>query len=306
MTPISKLRLVSSIRDHMRSRARAEDAPTVVFIYGAGHCGSTLLNLVLNGHSHMIGTSELDTLPRAHANGWSTPAAAAFWQAVDERVQAATGRSPLLEPDAFTVPSLQEFARLWPQGIEDRVAVSDAVLDAIVAESGKPVVVDASKRLARALVLGLSHRYRLKVIHLVRDGKGVLNSYRRKGYSLPSATVRWANSLAGGLSLYNLFGPQNVLLMLYEEFTADPAGAGARILDFIGLPHEPCWETFGTVPHVSVGGNRMQHGPLGAIEPRPVSDQHLSPLDKAAYQALGGAFQRAIIQAARRRERRPA
>ena len=38
---------------------------TIVYIHGAGHCGSTLLNLLLNAHSNTLGLSEVSTLNKA-------------------------------------------------------------------------------------------------------------------------------------------------------------------------------------------------------------------------------------------------
>jgi hypothetical protein len=37
---------------------------TLVYVLGAGHCGSTLLNLLLKGHSQVLGLSEIYLIPQ--------------------------------------------------------------------------------------------------------------------------------------------------------------------------------------------------------------------------------------------------
>ena len=50
-----------------------------------------------------------------------------------------------------------------------------------------------------------------------------------------------------------LFGPENVLLLVFEEYTADPIAALDRVAGFLGIDPAPFAETDTTPLHQSVG-----------------------------------------------------
>src|SRR6478672_7231821 len=93
----------------------AEPSFTLGYILGTGHCGSTLLSLLLNAHSRMIGLSSLrkiDYLLRPPEGGVGLGGNILeheFWKRVRTRYERDTGRSF----DQLTVhhPSWKEFVR---------------------------------------------------------------------------------------------------------------------------------------------------------------------------------------------------
>ena len=113
--------------------------------------------------------------------------------------------------------------------------------------SGSPVVVDSSKHSALAHVLRWADDVDLRVVHVVRDARGVAYSWTKKvarpetdgtdemtRYSPGRSALLWnAHNAAFGL-LARRGVP--VRRIRYEEFLADPRAGLLRLADFAGIP----------------------------------------------------------------------
>ena len=240
---------------------------TVVFIHGAGHCGSTLLNLMLNAHSQAIGLSELENihgffsparLERIAAG--ADPEKTDFWYKVFSTFEANTGK-PLLDCTSRVKPAgWTEY--LDAVNAEDRrrtYEVNRQLMDAIAQVSKARVLCDASKFLIRAHVLAGSG-VPLKVIHLQRDGRGVINSFLRKGKRLQGTIGRWRQAEVGYLLLRHWLPKEDVLFCRYEDLARRPEAVVRDICAYLDFPVQNSMTTqFGRTPHVGLSGNRMQH-----------------------------------------------
>ena len=118
----------------------------VIYILGAGHCGSTLLNLCLDQHSSIIGLSEIISLNRKKP-GWSGDRYALnnhFWSEVDQVMN--EKYSETLREVPFNLrPSLPSYYLALQR---NRTACS-----CILNVSGKSIICDSSKDSKRLHVL---------------------------------------------------------------------------------------------------------------------------------------------------------
>jgi hypothetical protein len=122
---------------------------------------------------------------------------------------------------------------------------------AVAAVSGASVVVDSSKHGSLAFALRHHPGIDLRVLHLVRDGRGVAHSWSKKvrrpeivtgetlmpQYSILKSGVLWTvhNLLFDALSMIGT----RTLRLRYERVAADPARYLAEIRTFAGLPPDP-------------------------------------------------------------------
>lgn len=175
-----------------------DSSPTVVYIGGYRRIGSTLLGIVLGSHPHYVHVGEMSFLYSTVRSPSRTACACdeplrhcPFWDGVAARYKNYTGRL-LLSPEAWSLQRHIERRR----GIL-RVLASDFTnrrrfaryrahvrgLFRAVAEEGASKVIDSSKSTApatwRALLLSSLAGLDVRLIHLVRDGRGVTWSARK-------------------------------------------------------------------------------------------------------------------------------
>lgn len=262
--------------------------PTVVFIAGEGRSGSTLLERVLARFPDVAAAGEVVHLwERALRDDERCGCGAPFsgclrWRAAGE---AAFGGWDELDPDEAValrwgvdrqryLPSL-----LAPQGdYATRLGAYTERLSRLyrgfAAASGSRVVIDSSKHLSTAFVLRHVPGIDLRVVHLVRDSRGVANSWTREVVRPESAGetympryrpvhvgVRWLGHNAG---LHVLGGlGVGVTRITYEALVAYPESTLTRLANRLGLDAAAVGDIVagGTVDLVTdhtVAGNPMR------------------------------------------------
>ena len=131
---------------------------------------------------------------------------------------------------------------------------------AVLAVTDASVFVDASKERLRARYLQRYVDPGLRVIHLVRDVRGVVESTLRRGklgISAIEAARRWAHTNEAIMRSVDAVSPDRRLLVRYEDLCTDLVGTMRRLFTFSGVD-----------PNVDVGrfvaneqhliGNRMR------------------------------------------------
>jgi hypothetical protein len=180
-----------------------------------------------------------------------------------------------------------------------------AFFESIRAVSGKPVIVDSAAVPVRTFVLGMIPGIDLYVVHLVRDGRGVITSLRKtfkkdlqagimwdhKGQPTWRTVVRWrVLDLASVVRwiVLNLvsewicsqLGPNRTMRLRYEDFVADPNSALQRIGSLIELDLTEVANaaSSGKPMHAghNIGGNRTKKS--GTITLRPDTQEWKSAL----------------------------
>ncbi len=169
--------------------------PAVVFIGGFGRSGSTLLECLLARLDEVVVLGEVEHLwlrgvvdnqlcacgqPFAQCPFWSEIGARAFggWDQVDvERVltvKDAVARQRRLPKTVRRRPAPQVRA-----GLAEYAGVHRAIYRAAADLTGADVVVDSSKFPPMAVALAHDPEVDLRVIHLVRDSRGVAYSWSK-------------------------------------------------------------------------------------------------------------------------------
>lgn len=271
-----------------------EGRQPVVFIAGMGRSGSTLLERMLGqlpgwfsvGETVHIWTRGLTDNERCGCGApfrdcevWSAIGDRAFggWDQVDHL--ALNEMRLAVERDRY-IPFLL-YPRLKPGFLED-VLVYTEVLGRIYAAArevtGCSVIVDSSKHVPAALALRLNSGIDLRIVHLVRDSRGVAYSWSkaviRPATSGETLMARWSpleaslRYLAYNSLLSGVFS-ESAVRIRYEDFVGDPDGTVASVADWLGSDADPGdWlrsdGSVALVPSHGLSGNpmRFKTGPV--------------------------------------------
>ena len=242
---------------------------TVVYIAGSGRSGSTLLERMLGTLPGFVNVGEINDLFRRVARydercGCGQPFSACdFWHGVGAR--AFGGWSSELVEEAIHLqrevarqrhlPQLM-FPALGSESYRHKLAryaeIHARVYGGVLEQSGARVVVDASKGAAQAMAVSHGRDVDLRLLHLVRDARGVAFSWSKANVHRPhgegeratmhsfrpaDTALRWT-SLQAEIAAVRRLLPASTLVR-YEDLVADPARALVDALRRIDLPVEP-------------------------------------------------------------------
>ena len=242
----------------------APDRPRIAFLGGFGRSGSTLLERMLNEVPGVSAVGETVHLWQRGLRddercGCGEPfSRCPHWQAVGE---AAFGGWDQLDVDhVLALKSAVDRTRYVPRLAAPAASAKQArALDeycdlyrrlyrGVAAVTGDTVLVDASKHASLAYALRRAADLDLRVLHMVRDSRGVAYSWSKQvrrteivdgevympRYSPAQAAVLWTANNA----LFDLLGRLGtpVHRFRYEDLLARPAGVLGQALDFLGLP----------------------------------------------------------------------
>ena len=242
--------------------ATNEGRYTIAYILGSGHCGSTLFDFLLNGHSQIVGLGELVRLDR---HEWQdNPGqddvgypSTSFWQETKQCYESATG-NPF--EGIETRNSRWRDLRRWPQErVVDWAKTQSEFLTCIHQITGAAILTDASKFPHRLHLLHESGLFDIRVIHLIRDGRAVINSYLRKYHSFGLAMSRWAAPTWHAISLRRRTPQDMWLTVRYEDLARNPAQVLTRTCKFLGVDYKPSMLSYRDHRYVGIGGNKMRH-----------------------------------------------
>lgn len=230
----------------------------LLYILGSGHCGSTVFNQLLNNHPDLVGLSEIFIIRRYHEKRWdklfkNQP----YWQDVNAEFLKRTSKS-LLEtkfPEARWRDVIndnrnlvREFQKYWQ--------LYDCVRDL----TEKVSVVDSSKNLTHLYFLKKAMRPQddLKVIHLIRDGRAVINSYIRRYNNFRLGCHRWLKTNVGSELIKTQFAQDKWLTIKYEDLTKYPEKSLEVVCQFIGIEYTEAMLKFQPTK-LAIAGNNMPY-----------------------------------------------
>ncbi len=236
----------------------------VLFIGGLGRSGSTLLEKLLNElpgtfsvgetlHLWERGVRDNELCGCGHhfdaCGHWSEVGIKAFggWDAVDVSrlidLRWSVDRSRRL-------PQIMALHRGRSMDANEHFYTTSlaGVLAASAEVSGAPVMLESSKHLSTAALLSATPGLDVRVVHLVRDPRGVAYSWTKEvarpeadGSLMPqyrpSRTAgRWVSDNLGFEALAALGVP--TLRLRYEDLLSDPVAAVTAVADLASLPLE--------------------------------------------------------------------
>jgi hypothetical protein len=264
------------------------ERPRVLFVVGAGHCGSTLLSLLMNGHPDCIAVSELGGIAQS-ISGNDAALAHPEWQETARRYEARTGRR-FTELDLYH-PSWKTIVRSSRAEIAAQMQPRAELMQCLIEVTGKSWVVDASKSWQQLYLMNRSGLFDLHAIHLVRDAHGIVHSYTKKYKRVRYGLVKWAKSNAAALAIAPLFG-KRWLRVRYEDLTRDPAAMLARICEHVGFAYVPEMLDYRSHVWLGLGGNRMAKRTDSTIRLDERWRTEMSPRDRLLVDLVGGVLDR--------------
>lgn len=259
---------------------------TFAYIASPSFSGSTLLTFLLNAHPDICTVGELKGGMRdgyGYVCSCGVPCGECrFWRDVIEgharqgvvfdlndfrtRFERQPGRLAGKVLGAHVRGSVAEWVRdaavtLWPslrngrdrtlRAIEHFARVSSAV-------TGASVFLDASKDPFRLKYLPGLRGFRLKVVRLVRDGRGVVNSMmRNEGYSVDAAARSWRRTSTELDRMEAKIPACDRLRVSYEALCRAPDQTLAAIYGLLGLDPSRAAADYREVEH-HILGNRMR------------------------------------------------
>lgn len=242
---------------------------TVVYIAGSGRSGSTLLERMLGSLPGLVNVGEINDMFRRMAmfdelcGCGAAFSACEFWVGVGQRSFGGWSRGLIEEVVRLqrAVARQRHLAPLMAHRLAGdrfreqlaRYGEIHALLYAgILASSGARAVVDASKGAAQAMAISRGDGVDLRMVHLVRDARGVAFSWAKPNVARPhgdgprstmhrfnpnETAARWA-VLQAEIAATRRFMPASVLVR-YEDLVADPAAEIVRCMTALGLPVDP-------------------------------------------------------------------
>lgn len=241
----------------------------LIYVVGLGHSGSTLLDLILGSHNSIESVGELkdfgeyfsnDLLPREkYICTCGLPAnECEYWHKVRSKTQLICGRSNV----ELKFNEQKQFE-------ENNYRLMKAILDV----SDKRIICDSSKNYSILKKFLDSELFDVFILHLVRDGRAVALSCKKKGERLKKQgkpLTRQEESLYGyykqlwnwqkiNMKIYLEFkNLNNYFYLRYEDLTSAPEQYISKILQKIDLEFESNQLEFWKFNHHNIDGNRMR------------------------------------------------
>lgn len=260
----------------------------VIYIMGYGRSGSTLLDLVLGNHPQITSAGELSSYAEWRDRNLDCACGekildCAFWSAVEEKTRlpfdSETEQKLRLAVEPRRQARFLVEGRISPSVLSEYRDLMESRFQAIAKASGNSVIVDSSKSagmaLGRAYALQQHTGLDVRVIHLVRDGRGVVwSALKRPGSPerkpahksrfmmalRTSASWRIANQTTLGIA--EKLDPGTVVRLRYEDFVAQPARELSRIGELAGMDLSPVIDKVEgeepLAPGHNIAGNRLR------------------------------------------------
>ncbi len=267
--------------------------PKVIYVMGAGRCGSTILGIALGNCEGMFFVGELDRwLPNEGRPMLGGAERTRFWNEVRARVEiepelAGTRAKDLIERSSTLLRAGRLLAR---QRLRPRYRRSlQSLYEALAESSGADYIVESSHFPLRARELQQLAGVETYLLFLVRDPRSSIVSFTRTVPRHDAAARRrrilttnldlWATHVLGTF-VFLRHRRERRLFMRYEDLVSDPPGVLRQVLEMVGstaaLPDLDKLRT-----GLAIDGNRIlldETVALRAHRPAPVRGSRLTEL----------------------------
>ena len=217
----------------------------VLFIMGIGRSGSTLLDFMLSGNCDCLSLGEISKFPEIYRKETKSFKQACFGSTFWE--DNFTSEELELLGKGLSNQRLNPFFPLKLERGVRELLEKDRVLNPyslIFSKVKENVLIDSSKYVhwiekklqAREFKQGLIDAY---IVHMVRDGRAVLNSYLRKypKETVQSVSQSWIRNLKASKKLYQNFPSRKRMVVRYEELASDPGTVLQNICDLLDIKY---------------------------------------------------------------------
>lgn len=267
-------------------------APQYLFICSAGHSGSTLLDMLIGSHPECESLGEVVLLPMELAMNRACTCGrkireCPLWSEVCRSLDVDVENDPYglnlgYLSIKFGDPRLKtpwsaartrlgyglsyyrylynlKLPRTLTAKFEEGIQNTYKVYDAVRTIAGKRVVVDSSKHHTRAAAIYRSRPESVRVIFLVRDGRGVFYSGLKAGLGRSYSLDAWRRHYAHALPLLRKWvRPEHMLFVRYEDMVGDPARTLSQVCELARISYDEAMLKFRAVIHHNVNGNHFK------------------------------------------------
>jgi len=275
----------------------------VIYLLGSGHCGSTLLDLIMDSHSQIVGVGELsnwffekEKQSKILCTCRRPLSKCSFWQEVSKGIpvdfQFSDSKLEIYRKKIDFLFNRKKYvfasAKTKKVNLERYLKLNEKIYENILTVSRKKAIFDSSKDVERASILLASDKLEVILLHLVRDGRGVSYSYKKKYGGIISPMLRWTLKNLK-IEILKRRYPRKFIFLRYEDFCKNPEQAIEKVLKRIGFTFEPKMLEFRRKIHHQVGGNRLRF----LIEEQQIKEDtawktKLPLLDKIIFNLLFG------------------
>ena len=231
----------------------------ILFILGTAHCGSTLLSLILDSSPQCFTVGELSNLPRLHhKNKPICQNNCNFWNrkfSKDELNKLALGLSNTQISPGIPL-KIEKFFR---EIINDDIFRPYSI---IASKSCADVIIDSTKTIywisSMLRLKELKKEFDIYLLHLVRDGRAVLNSYlrKRKRMTLEDISQLWLKRVTNNEFFFKNFSRGKKIQLAYEELATKPQATTQHLCNFLGIEFIPAMLKYWEYEHYMISGNR--------------------------------------------------
>jgi hypothetical protein len=235
----------------------------VCFIVGTGHSGSTLLGLLLGNHTQSFYCGEGNK--SRYINREQAPSRKRFCKFCGEDCPVWGDVSLHLELDLYEQLS---------QHIQGTL------------DSKAPLMVDSTSNadwISAQCTKISSTEAQPYLIFLQRDGRGVVNSYRRKYPDRPFEDIidNWIQNITKAQAFFDEFlGPK--MSIHYEDLASNTDAILQDLCEFLDIPYEPGMSNFAKQTYHILGGNNGTQFLAARHQPKFLAN--MSPLNRSYYQ----------------------
>jgi hypothetical protein len=294
----------------------------IFYVFGAGHSGSTLLDVLLSRHPTIQGLGEVHRLSLSPATRLcgcgGTLLTCPYWRPVVEdycrysEVEDLAAMPPVSLPVAqgngMEKRCLEMLNVIGSKGLVEIYAnvsrwaksYREVILNSLVLYRSvgvlheAKVVVDSTKNPLRGKMLYMLSPGRVFCIHLVRDGRAVAASMmRRESVSMDTAARRWKSTCMKVEATLWSIPEKDRHFLRYEDFCNDPL----RSINGIFAANEMVELTAseldltGTVHH-EIPGNPVLHKGISDIQLDEKWRRSLSASDLNVFERIAGSINR--------------
>ena len=248
--------------------------PTLIYIMGAGRSGTTALATFLGNSREIQNIGEMhqffDYLNKNKECSCGTLfAECKFWnEKLSPELLNSSFKNRVLSEKMESHSSIIKhlFNLFTKQELEQYSSIHFKILEQISINNDKKIILDSSKYIGRVLSLKNLKDFDLKVIYVVRDVRGVINSFLKKVQTTkhPLNTILYyliINSAASFIATFIL--KRKVIKIKYEDLVDKPIFLFERLEKFLNIDladikikikNEEAFK----IGHI-IGGNRLKN-----------------------------------------------
>lgn len=241
----------------------------VVFIMGTAHCGSTLLTMILGSHSDCLSLGEVSNMPEAYRQKKPICSVCqgdcSFWD------HSFTDQERSLLAQGFSERRLHRYIPLKLEKTVRGFLKNDQVFNPyslIASKTNEQVLIDSTKTVywlkkklaAREFQENLLDAH---LIHLIRDGRAVMNSYLRRkqaqGMTVQKFGEMWAQRITNENNFFDSFSGGEKIRLRYEKFATETEETLKDLCEWLDIGFQPEMVNYWQHQHHEISGNSGTH-----------------------------------------------